>query len=114
MAGEPPAAALANNRIIINTHGGLPEASQASPPGPAGRAPDGPDPPRGHSNHIQVAPCLPPDPRGVGQTRPGHCSPIAAELCVCGFWCAFLRAKSGVLEWAWWSPVSADGDSGGG
>jgi hypothetical protein len=31
MEGEPPVAALANNWIIINTRGGLPTTSQASP-----------------------------------------------------------------------------------
>jgi len=31
MEGEPPLAALASNRIIINTRGGLPTTSQASP-----------------------------------------------------------------------------------
>jgi hypothetical protein len=31
MEGDPPLAALANNRIIINTGGGLPTTSQASP-----------------------------------------------------------------------------------
>jgi hypothetical protein len=35
MEGEPPAAALANNWIIINTRGGLPTTSQASPSRPA-------------------------------------------------------------------------------
>jgi len=31
MEGDPPLAALANNRIIINTGGGPPTTSQASP-----------------------------------------------------------------------------------
>jgi hypothetical protein len=70
MEGKPPAAALASYRIIINTHGGPPTTSQASPPpGPAGRAPDGPHQPRGHSDHIQVAHCLPRDPEASG--KPG-------------------------------------------
>jgi hypothetical protein len=30
--GEPPLGALASNRIIINTRGGQPTTSQASPP----------------------------------------------------------------------------------
>jgi hypothetical protein len=34
MEGEPPVAALANNWIIINTRGGLPTTSQASPSRP--------------------------------------------------------------------------------
>ena len=41
MEGEPPAAALASNRIIINTRGGHPRQAKHHPPGPAGRAPDG-------------------------------------------------------------------------
>jgi hypothetical protein len=83
MEGEPPVAALANNRIIINTRGGQPTTSQASPSRTSRPRTRWPHQPRGHSNHIQVAQCLPRDPRGVGLNEAGRWSSIAAEHLLC-------------------------------